>query len=407
MASEVLTCPYCNASIGVQPGMAAGQRMGCPRCGDAFTLPRLDAFTDRPHAPVAPQTAITANPPAAVPSRQSSWLIAGAVVGVMLVMAGGGLAFMLMTKEQRRAYDTNRPERRPGRQPGMPEPDIAPIASVAPDKLAALGYLPAGTNFLIAARIVELLDTPVGTQVLRNPLRLGGSDYRLGNLPAWVGLRLEDIDHLVFAAKLNDALIPPFYLVLRTTQPYDDETMRQRLKGTRVASASKKKLCSFRTPKNDFTLHTWFADDRTLVVSLFSDQLESLPAQPAEDLRQLPDEVRTVLKERREPVAPVWIVGHSRDWMKTTAGKFLGRMKKEDLQRLTAIETFGLWLVPGKALDVKGVFACKNPKAARELGDYFRALRGPDPNFKTALDGPWLSLQYQTDPDFLSRLLKR
>jgi hypothetical protein len=422
MTTETLTCPYCNASIGAPPSKAAGQRIVCPRCGDSFTLRLMDSRdgytiggTGVP--PVLGETNITANAPPANPptlagkaelrSRRSQWLVAGAVVGVMLLMAGVGLNFMLMTQDQRRAHDTSRPPRRPGRQPGVPEPDIVPIAGVAPDKLSALGYLPPGVNFLVGARITELLGSPIGAQVLRDPLKFGTTEYRLANLPSWVGLRLEHIDHLVFAAKVDDALLPPFYLVLRTVQPYNDESMRQRLKGTGVASAGKKKLYSFRRGRNGITFHVWFADERTLVLALFTDQLEALPAKPTEDLRQLPEEVRVVLQRRREPVAPVWIVGHSRDWTKTTAGKFLTRMKKQDLERLAPLRTFGLWLVPDHSLGVKGVFECKDAATARGLDDYFRSLRDPDPTYKSALDGPWLTLQFQTGPDFLSRLTKR
>jgi hypothetical protein len=226
-------------------------------------------------------------------------------------------------------------------------------------------------------------------------------------LPAWLGFRLEDIDHLVFAARIDDAVIPPFYVVFRTVQPYDDEQLRQRLQATRVASPSKKTLYAFHPRRADLSLCAWFADDRTVVLALFADQLERLPRQPVEDLQQLPEEVRTVLRERREPAAPVWIAGHSRDWSKTSAVKHLGWMKKENRTKLMSINTFGIWFVPNKSLVIKGAFACKDEKGARDLEDYFRSLREPDANFKTALDGPWLLVQLQTEPDFLSHWLKQ
>jgi hypothetical protein len=159
-------------------------------------------------------------------------------------------------------------------------------------------------------------------------------------------------------------------------------------------------------PKQDIPLKAWFADDRTVVLALYAD-LEPLPSSPSEDLRQLPEELRTVLKERREPVAPVWIAGHSRDWSKTSAAMFLNQMKKEEARRLAALRTFGVWMVPDNSLAVKGVFACKDEAGAQGLEEYFRALGGPDSNFKTAVEGSSLTLQFQTGPDFLARVIKR
>ena len=62
------------------------------------------------------------------------------------------------------------------------------------------------------------------------------------------------------------------------------------------------------------------------------------------------EEVRSVLTTRREPVAPVWVVGHSPDWSKTSAGAFLGGSKKEEVRRLAALRTFGLHPGLGKAI---------------------------------------------------------
>jgi hypothetical protein len=419
MTTQTLTCPYCNASLGIKAGWSAGQRIVCPRCGDSFPLRLNDSFTDRPRPSQPVQTGNTAELPkkeeVPLPWRWSNRLIAGVVLSVMVLMAGGGLVFMLLTQEQRRGYDTSRPPRRPGKQRSVPEvEDVPRVINIAPDKLAALGYLPAGVNFLLAARVPELLASPLGMQVLHDPIWQGETSFRLENLPQWLGFRLQDIDHVVFAARVDDAVPPPFFVVVRTTKPYDEEKLRQHLKGTSVPSPSKKKLYSFRVPQQDIPLNAWFADAHTVVLALLADQLERLSSQPIADLRQLPEELRTLLKQRREPVAPVWVAGHSRDWRKTWAALFLNRMKKQELEKLASLRTFGIFLVPTlreetqeESLIVKGAFACKDESGARKLDEYLRALRGPDDNFKTTLDGPWLTLQLQTNSDFLARILKR
>ena len=418
MTTETLTCPYCNASLGIQADWTAGQRIVCPRCGDSFSLRFSDSTTDRLRSSRPSETVVPTSVPAAevpLPSRWSNRLIAGVVLSVMFLMAGGSLVFMLLTQPQRRAYDTSRPPRRPGKQRGLAEADFpAPnaetrevIASVAPDKLAALSYLPDSVNFLFAARIPELLASPLGVQLLRDPIQLDRPSFRLENLSRGLGFRLEEIDHLVFAARIDDTVPPPFYVVLRTTGTYDAEQLRQRLGGSRVPSPSKKKLYSFRIPQQDIPLNIWFADERTVVLALLADQLELLPSSPIEDLRQFPEELRTILKQRREPVAPTWIAGHSRDWNKTSAAMFLNQMTKEELGKLALLRTFGIWIAVDDSLIVKGVFACKDETGARRLEEYFRTLSGPDADFKTALDGPWLTLQFRTGLDFLTRILKR
>ncbi len=411
MSPQTLTCPYCNASLGVQADWSAGQRIVCPRCGDSFPLRFGDSFTAQQPVSHPTETGITTSAPtsdAAAPPRWSNRLIAGVLLGLMLLMAVGSLIFMLMTQEQRRSYDTSRPPRRPGKQRSEPEAENVPIvANIAPDKLAALGYLPSNINFLLAVRFAELVGSPLSAQLLHDPIKLGDAQFRLENLPEWLGFRLEEIDHVVFAARVGEAMPPPFYVVFRMAQPYEEEKLRHRLKGKRVPNASMKAIYSFRIPQQDIQLHAWFADERTVALALFADQLNSLPSQPVEDLQQFSQELRTVLKERREPVSPLWIAGHSRDWSKTWAALFLNRMKKEDAGKFASLRTFGIWLVPDDSLVVKGVFACKDESGARGLEDYFRSLHGPDTSFKTVLDGPWLTLQFQTSPDFLARVLKR
>ena len=150
----------------------------------------------------------------------------------------------------------------------------------------------------------------------------------------------------------------------------------------------------------------WFADERTIVLALFADQLEALPNRPEKGLQRFTEEIRTLLKERREPAAPIWIVGHSPDWSKTSAAKFPTGLTKDDWLKLSSLRTFGVWFVLDRALAIEGDFACKNEEGARRLDDYFRALHGPDADFKTARDGLRLTLQFRIDSDFLARWMK-
>jgi hypothetical protein len=41
-----VACPYCNAFVPVPAGTAAGRRLACPRCGEAFAFLPRDGVTD-------------------------------------------------------------------------------------------------------------------------------------------------------------------------------------------------------------------------------------------------------------------------------------------------------------------------------------------------------------------------
>ncbi len=416
MSTKPLTCPYCNASIAAPAETSASGCIECPLCGDSFAIPPADALANRLPQSIssfASELAASSDsspvPAIDLPSRRSNGRLAAIAVGVMLLVAGVGLTFMLMTQAQRRIQDTVSPARRPFKQPGIPELSGAPaVESVAPDRLEALGYLPADVNLLVAARIPELAANSTGSQMLREPLKIGGAEQRLTDLPSWIGLQAEDIDHLVLGVRIKDDLIPPFYLVIRTVRPHDAEELRKRLnKGKRLASASKKKLFEFRPLKRDFPIHAWLADERTVVLALIAEQLEALPNEPVADLRQFAPELRRVLRERRELVAPIWMAGHSPDWTKTLAAKLSIGVKKDDWRKLASLRTFGIWIVPDESVAVKGVFSCKDEAGARVLDTYFRSLSVPDSNFKSALDDAWLTVQFQAGPGFLVRAFHR
>jgi hypothetical protein len=406
-----ITCPYCNATIRVQPGTPSGQRIVCPRCGDSFPLRSQELRTaEQSFSPAPPssevQPAVTGITTAEVFAnrRRANRVVALLVLGVMVVMAGGGLTFALLTQKDRRAHDTGltgRPKRSP-----VPVEEEFPMATVPPDKLPALGYLPSGTNLLLAAQFAELVLSPTGKQLLQDPIKIGGERYPLGELPGWVGLGSDDVDHVVLGVKFSDAVVPPVYLVVRTREPYDGDALRQRLKGKRIASSSKKVIFSFRSLQKDFPLFAWMADPQTLVLALASDQLDALPSRPHEDLTQLPDDLRAVLKERRELGSPLWAAGDPRTWSKTASLPFFTRLKKEDLEQLGQVRSFAVWVQPDKVVTIKASFQCKDAAAAHALEQHFRPKEPhPDHPLKTAFDGPWLNLQYQFEADRLAKWL--
>src|SRR5262245_51959649 len=140
MTADVLTCSYCNAIQPTRSGLAAGQRLTCVRCGESFTVTFAEALTASPPGPTSPFTAsqlIQAehpSPPGGTSAnrRRSNRRVAAAVLGVMLLMSGIGLAYALRTQDFRRQNDKSLPRkaRKPfgnyAEPPPLPEGPLPP-----------------------------------------------------------------------------------------------------------------------------------------------------------------------------------------------------------------------------------------------------------------------------------------
>lgn len=141
MSNEPLACPYCNALVPVAPGAFQGQRVPCPRCGEAFTL-RQPPLSGSARVQVIP-AAVTAPPGVdfdverRVRAGRYKHLTAAVVLGVMGLMAAVGLAFALYTVPDRRAHDTAMPAPH-RRSPLQDLPETPPPAVTPPAALEAL-----------------------------------------------------------------------------------------------------------------------------------------------------------------------------------------------------------------------------------------------------------------------------
>jgi hypothetical protein len=456
MSVEPLTCPYCNAEVTVAAGTPAGRRVPCPRCGESFPYRPSEGVTTSP----PPGLPITAGPRAPeVPATDTFRLKAGLLLGIvgaagavtlayirsldvavivcamaavallwlwflrrprsnltlaafvlanMALVAAAGLTLALRTQAERRAHDAGLPRgRRPSR--GRPEPPVqgvpAPPEAVAPDRLAALGYLAPDTSVVLGVHLAELLADDTGRRLLNDPIKVGATEFRLGAVEKWTGLRPEEVDHVVLGVKADDPFPPRLNVVVRTRQPYDAAKVREALKARR-AGGGKKELYRFDGP-GGVPLVLWCADERTLVLGLLANHLEPVPAEPRDDLGALVPELRPVLRERMRPAGPVWAAGHARDWANTAAAPLLERLGKDDRARVRSVQTFGVWLQPGREVTVNAVFRCSDAAAARGLEEYVRSRWGKGTDLKAVADEEWLTLQLRTDPAAVAKALGR
>jgi hypothetical protein len=178
MSTDLLTCPYCNAEV---PTGAHG-KMACPRCGEMLTLPEGFAGEDAPSALQAPGA--LPSPPIALPveRKRANRLVAGIVLGVMVLMGATGLTYALMTVQVRRDHDRSLPRQSRKVFDLLRKGPAEPTETVAPGRLAALGYLPADTGIVAAIQVEELLASPAGKDLRSRGLKVAGVELKLDDV---------------------------------------------------------------------------------------------------------------------------------------------------------------------------------------------------------------------------------
>jgi hypothetical protein len=418
MSAEPITCPYCNAEL-ADPGPSGGRRVTCPRCGEPFTLrppagPPSDGFQRPPGIATAPGGVRTATPatgplpsPPPVRNPRTNRVVAGVILGAMALMAAAGLSFALLTRTDRRDHDTGLP-RRAKRSPIPILPGgEGPVGPLAPAKWDGLRYLPPGVSVLLGVRVTELREDPEGRELLDEPIQLGKAEIRLDRIEGWVGVPLSDIDHLILGVHAQDALPPRLTLVARTRSAYDAGRVREALGARPARSADPRALYEFEPKGLALPCVLWCPDPHTLVVGLEDDRPAPDPLPPYRGLDHLPSELRTVLRERLGPVAPVWLAGTSPDWSDVPALALVGQLKNWDFSPLKKVRTFGLGIRFGEDLTVSAAVRCRDGEAASKLQGYFRGGRAASPALETAVEGEWLTVQYRTDRDVLHTALGR
>ena len=290
-----LTCPFCNAVIPPIPGLVVGQRIACPRCGEAFAVSHVPASAvEYPLAQLPDAVG-----PAPKPVRANR-ILGGAVFGVMLLMAGVGLAYALATVQMRRDHDRALPRKQ--RKPWLlgNKPSDEEIA-VSPAQLVGLRYLPPSTGFVAGLHVEELLNGTLGKDLESKSWKVGPVEVSLGNVKEWTGLAIEDIDHIVVGVDVRDLdardLTPPVHIVVRALRSDGANRMRVALKATsgrkeKAPDGGERMVYGF-SVKN-VPMRLWVADDRTVVLGVFS-KLDRVPAKPTADITHLPRQIRETI----------------------------------------------------------------------------------------------------------------
>jgi hypothetical protein len=181
-------------------------------------------------------------------------------MAVVLVLLAIVLPFMLRTRPA----------------PISPDDELVPISEAPAGQLAGLGYLPPDIAAVAAVRIAELMQTTAGRDMLElEKLRLGPTDLGIARFAGWLGVKPEELDHIVLGLSSTDQ----WYLVIRTRKPYDQErVLKPAMKDPLIrevrklddAGALPLYLCDFvAIQKLSLQPTLWLADKRTLVLFFF------------------------------------------------------------------------------------------------------------------------------------------
>jgi hypothetical protein len=297
---------------------------------------------------------------------KARWGQFGVPALALMVLLGVGLALVAI-------------QQRPVRGP-LPGDKAGPesVAAVLPSKLAALEYLPDDVHLVVGFHVAEAWRTPAGRPFLDGS-RQGGGGLGLDQIESLSGLKLAELDHAVLAMKL-DKLLPRFFLIVRTIQPYVPLEIQNDLKATKVAGVDSRTLYEFEMNQVGGKAGLWFAEDKkTLVVAWPSTDMKEVPDKPREALNHLPRDMHGLFKDELDPAAkkaPVqmWTVAHVDSWDKLPAHLFLAVKFKDAWPPMSKIKTAGVWAQLGEDADLHSVCGCADGPAAEKL----RAFLQPD-----------------------------
>ncbi len=330
MSSDTRTCPFCNARFPVVAPPA--ERVVCPRCGEPLPGQNVNGV----------QAAAPAPPPSA--ERPSKKRVVGVLALVMTTMAAVGLAFALWTVKDRRKRDPREPTK---------------VEVTAPAGLAMLGYLPSDTDVVLGLHVAELLEQPRGRDLLER-VRLPVGDIGIHSVQQQLGIRVEDIDHLVVGLRTAaGGGIPRTTILVQTRKPVDTKkVLEARKAGSRKKQGAKSYRPSSLPVTGGISLDAalWLTDDDyRLILQAPENTLSALPDEPNPSSDHLAPPLRQFLRERTRGTQ-LWVVGDIEDWKQTLLeGAMHWEIVPEAAGKLIMnVRGFGFWAGLGDGVQVGG-----------------------------------------------------
>jgi hypothetical protein len=337
----------------------------------------------------------------------------GYILATLTFLALGGLAVTMLAVQ----ISSQRASR-----PAL-ETETPVVQSVPPAALYGLGYAPADTDFVAGIHVAEALADPVAKDFVTHFAFGPGLD--LTAIEKWTGLTLQDMDHVVLALRIEGMLTPRVSIAVRTARPYDEQTIRGKLKLNRNPVPGKSEVYRLSVENSLLTPHLWFVDDHTLIIGGSAKDLEAVPATPHSGADQLRPELEALMRERMGQGTPLWMAGAPRAWDQTLMwGLLLGRQNKDERELLSKITVFGVWFQFHEGLALNVALQAKDAMTAKALQAYFTGrdsgdhkpfhMDAPRPelapiyrdlgqSLKSELEKAWLLLQARVSAETLRK----
>jgi hypothetical protein len=181
--------------------------------------------------------------------------------------------------------------------------------------MAALAYLPAGTDSVVALQLRPLLELPGNGEEASRPALA-----RLGIPPGFVdilerivpGIGLDNVDQIVIGLTLKEGLLTQSaVLVIHTRQDFSVDTLTQ-IKNARSERRGKRTYHRF--PVSAVEVHWWAPNERFLVAALQANCLDSIPDGGFANHEQLTPRIRELASNLLTADTVCWAILDSEQW---------------------------------------------------------------------------------------------
>jgi hypothetical protein len=280
----------------------------------------------------------------------------------MAVMALIGFLFAWYTTEWRRKRD---------RLSQSTEPSAAAATATTPAQFPGLGYLPPDTDIVAGFEVGQLVSDAHGKDLFDT--LLAAFSLRQTDLESWTGIKVDDLDYVLFGVKIQDRVLPRMTLVVETRRDYDQAKLKSALKVGRRSERDGRTLFRFRPSDASLEATVWFAGERTLVFGLIPEDFADVPITPSAPGHALAPALTGSLQPMADTTR-LWLVGEARNWGRLLTG-LSGEplplpalnLGEETRQLITKARQFAFWATVDDSVKVRFAIRVEDAKAARRI----------------------------------------